>query len=117
MRLCFFVKVRKAKGRSVAGGRTMGRTACLTAVGAPEGVAEKDLRGCAGVANAGEEEGMSEEGGWARLAGVSLVMNLCMAVCVVGCGYYNILCLILDKSRVRLEVCVADCRRRKCDER
>lgn len=54
VRLCFFVNVRNAKGRSVAGGRRIGRT-----LGFARGAASsKGLMGCTGVAKAGEEEGM-----------------------------------------------------------
>ena len=58
MRPCFLVKVRKASGRRVAGGRMMGRTTDLEGTGGLKG-----LSGCAGVAKAGEEEGIPLEGG------------------------------------------------------
>ena len=58
VRPCFLVKVRKASGRRVAGGRMMGRTTDLEGTGGLKG-----LSGCAGVANAGEEEGIPLEGG------------------------------------------------------
>ena len=60
VRLCFFVKVRKACGRSVAGGRIMGRMDGLRAAGAGIGAVFRGRMGCAGVPKAGEDEGMSE---------------------------------------------------------
>ena len=78
VRLCFLVKVRKAKGRRVAGGREIGRTAGR----AGAGVAAKDFRGWAGVPKAGDEEGISEEG-CGGLAGISLAMYLCMMTMVL----------------------------------
>ena len=81
VRLCFLVKVRKARGRRAAGGREMGSTACRA--GAGPGVAVKDFRGWAGVPKAGEEEGMSE-GGCAAFAGVSLAMYLSMVAVISG---------------------------------
>jgi hypothetical protein len=58
VKLCFFVKVRKAKGLNVAGGSKIGSILAF------DGTAEtlKDLIGCAGVANAGEEEGIGFKG-------------------------------------------------------
>lgn len=72
------VKVRKARGRRVAGGREMGRTAGR----AGAGVALKDFRGWAGVPKAGDEEGMSE-GGFGGFAAVSLATYLSMAAVAV----------------------------------
>lgn len=57
VRLCFFVKVLKARGRRVAGGRMMGR------IGAFGALTAKGFSGWAGVPKAGEEEGMAEDGG------------------------------------------------------
>lgn len=54
VKLCFLVKVRNAKGRRVAGGRIMGRTAAFAGAGGWNG-----LKGCAGVAKAGDEEGIA----------------------------------------------------------
>lgn len=53
VRLCFFVKVRKAIGRSVAGGRSMGNIEGLGGSGGLYG-----RIGWTGVPKAGEEEGM-----------------------------------------------------------
>lgn len=54
VKLCFFVKVRNAKGRNVAGGRRIGRT-----LGFASGAeSSKGLIGCIGVAKAGEDEGI-----------------------------------------------------------
>jgi hypothetical protein len=63
VKLCFFVKVRKAKGLSVAGGRIIGRMLALGGIAATL----KGRMGCAGVANAGEDEGI----GLSLCAGVS----------------------------------------------
>ena len=54
VKLYFFVKVRKARGRNVAGGRRMG--SMLPLVGTEATL--KGRIGCAGVAKAGEEEGI-----------------------------------------------------------
>lgn len=62
VRLCFLVKVRKASGRSVAGGSSMGRTVGLafgaSAGGARIGAVLRGWMGWTGVPNAGEEEGI-----------------------------------------------------------
>jgi hypothetical protein len=52
------VKVRKASGRNVAGGRIIGSTAAFAGAGGWKG-----LNGCAGVAKAGEDEGIALDGG------------------------------------------------------
>lgn len=57
VKLCFLVKVRNANGRSVAGGRIIGRTAALAGAGGWKG-----FSGCAGVAKAGEDDGIAFEG-------------------------------------------------------
>ena len=54
---CFFVKVRKASGRSVAGGRIMGRMVVLGAFRA------KGFRGWTGVPKAGEDDGKLDDTG------------------------------------------------------
>ena len=54
VRLCFFVKVRKAKGRSVAGGSKMGNIEGFE--GSSGGLLSR--RGWTGVPKAGEDEGM-----------------------------------------------------------
>ena len=62
VRLCFLVKVRKASGRSVAGGRRMGRTVDLAAGrragGARIGAVRRGSMGWTGVPKAGDEEGI-----------------------------------------------------------
>ena len=75
VRLCFLVKVRKARGRSVAGGRRMGRTVDLaagrSAGGARIAVVLRGSMGWTGVPKAGEDEGTglagTENGFSARL--------------------------------------------------
>ncbi len=63
VRLCFFVRVRKARGLKVCGGRRIGRivvVVCWTA-GATKGCASFTgllAIGYAGVPKAGEEDGM-----------------------------------------------------------
>jgi hypothetical protein len=60
------VKVRKASGRSVAGGSSIGRTVDFAtgfnAGGARIGAVLRALMGWAGVPNAGDEEGMRSDG-------------------------------------------------------
>lgn len=56
VRECFFVNVRKASGRSVAGGSMMGRMPTLGAL------TLNGFRGWTGVANDGDDEGSAEEG-------------------------------------------------------
>lgn len=51
------VKVRKASGLSVAGGRIIGRTAAFAGAGGWNG-----LSGWAGVAKAGDEDGIAVDG-------------------------------------------------------
>lgn len=58
VKLCFFVKVRNAKGRRVAGGSITGRILALAA----GGPTLNGLMGCAGVPNAGEDDGIGFEG-------------------------------------------------------
>ena len=64
VRLCFFVIVRNAKGRSIAGGSRIGRTAGLVGFlnagggGRTASLAGREAIGYAGVANAGDEDGM-----------------------------------------------------------
>lgn len=53
---CFFVNVRKASGRSVAGGRIIGR---IPAFGA---LTLNGFKGWTGVAKDGEDDGNWEEG-------------------------------------------------------
>ena len=58
VKLCFLVKMRKARGRRVAAGRSTGRMLAFTpAVGAIKG-----RIGCTGVPKAGEEEGIGIKG-------------------------------------------------------
>ena len=54
VKLCFLVKVRKAMGRSVAGGRAIGRIEDL--IGGSIGLCKP--MGCTGVPKPGEDEGM-----------------------------------------------------------
>ncbi len=59
VRLCFFVKVRKASGRKVGGGSSIGRTVGidgLNAGGGGGGRACAGRIGWAGVQNAGEDD-------------------------------------------------------------
>jgi hypothetical protein len=63
VRLCFFVIVRNANGRRIAGGSRMGSTAGVVGfVNAGGGLfasfAGREAMGYAGVANAGDEDGM-----------------------------------------------------------
>lgn len=73
VRECFLVKVRKANGRSVAGGRMIGRMAAFGALTA------KGFGGWTGVPKAGDEEGIADEGGICCLrktgAGVLSIMS------------------------------------------
>lgn len=76
VKLCFFVKVRKARGRSVAGGSSMGSTVALTGGlregGARIGAVRRGCMGWTGVPNAGDDEGIkfwgTAEGFSGRLA-------------------------------------------------
>lgn len=77
MRLCFLVNTRKASGRSVGGGRRIGKIgaatllpAGLNAGGASGRRCAAGRMGCAGVPNAGEEEKMGPSVG---LGGGSIV--------------------------------------------
>ena len=59
VRLCFFVNVRKARGRRVDGGSRIGRIGLLTAglkAGCAKGRFDAGMIGCAGVPNAGDDE-------------------------------------------------------------
>jgi hypothetical protein len=67
VRLCFFVNVRNAKGRKVAGGRRIGKM--LAFAGAAVGL--KGCMGYAGVPKAGDEEGIGFNG-----AGVFGALNI-----------------------------------------
>jgi len=65
VRLCFFVKVLKASGRRVAGGRSIGSTAGfagLRAGGARIGAVLRGRMGWTGVPNAGDDEGIRFSG-------------------------------------------------------
>ncbi len=57
VRLCFFVKVRKATGRRVGGGSKMGNTVG----GGRTAVGMWGFNGCSGVPNAGEDDGISDD--------------------------------------------------------
>jgi hypothetical protein len=67
VKLCFLVKVRKAKGRNVAGGR---RTGSMLAFAAAV-VTLNGRIGCTGVPNAGDDEGIGFNG-----AGVGGGLNM-----------------------------------------
>lgn len=73
VRLCFFVIVRNAKGRSIAGGSKIGSTAgvagFLNAVGGGRiaSLAGREAIGYAGVANAGDDDGMASRAVFAVL--------------------------------------------------
>jgi hypothetical protein len=58
VRLYFFVKVRKASGRNMAGGKRMGRTVGDLKFGGGSGAVRRGFTRWTGVANAGDEEGM-----------------------------------------------------------
>jgi hypothetical protein len=76
VRLCFLVNVRNASGRSVAGGRSTGRTVDFgggfSAGGARIAAVLRELMGWTGVPNAGDDEGIrfagAAEGFSGRLA-------------------------------------------------
>lgn len=58
VRLCFFVRVRKASGLSDGGGNKMGRMVEIAGLNAGGGIGRsRGLIGCAGVPNAGLEDG------------------------------------------------------------
>jgi hypothetical protein len=82
--LCFFVKVRKASGRSVAGGRRIGSTVDFAtgfnAGGARIGAVLRGLMGWTGVPNAGDEDGMRSEGTAEGLSGRLAVAILWLCV-------------------------------------
>ena len=58
VRLCFLVKVRKASGRSVAGGRRTGNIVEGLNCGGGIGCVLLGRIGCAGVPKAGDEDGI-----------------------------------------------------------
>lgn len=83
VRLCFLVNVRKARGRSVAGGSSIGKTVVLVVGlrmgGARIGAVLRGLMGCAGVPNAGDDEGIGFVGiadGFSGLLDVAIVFCL-----------------------------------------
>ena len=67
VKLCFLVKVRKARGRNVAGGRRTGSMLAFAAAA----VTLKGRMGWIGVPNAGDEEGIGFNG-----AGVGGGLNI-----------------------------------------
>ena len=82
VRLCFFVNVRKASGRNVAGGRSIGSTVDFptgfSAGGARMGAVRRGLMGWTGVPNAGDEEGIGFAGTAEGLSGRRVVaMSSC----------------------------------------
>lgn len=100
VRLCFLVKVRKASGRRVAGGRSIGRTvdfaAGLSAGGALIGAVLRGLMGWTGVPNAGDDEGMRSEGTAEGLSGRLAVAILpVMRVRVCRVAKWSLLCIPL----------------------
>ena len=58
VRLCFFVKVRNARGRRIAGGRRIGRTVVGLSWGGAMGAVRLGSIGWTGVPKAGEEDGI-----------------------------------------------------------
>lgn len=58
VRLCFFVKVRKATGLNIAGGRLIGRIVAGLSCGGGIGAVLLGFMGWTGVPNAGEDEGI-----------------------------------------------------------
>ena len=60
MRLCFFVNIRKARVRSLAGGRRIGRIVAIAGLNAGGGSGRSRglMMGWTGVPNAGLEEGI-----------------------------------------------------------
>lgn len=83
MRLCFFVKVLNARGRSVGGGSIIGRTAGLRAGGAGIGAVRSGRAGLTGgVAKAGDDEGTgSEAGSMARRLIEAIMGELVVETC------------------------------------
>jgi len=81
VKLCFLVNVRKARGRSVAEGSSIGRTVALTAGlrmgGARMGAVRRGLIGWTGVPNAGEDEGMTF---WGMADGFSGLLEVAIAL-------------------------------------
>jgi hypothetical protein len=75
VKLCFLVKVLKAKGRKVAEGRIIGSMLAFVGIAA----ALKERIGCTGVANAGEEDGIGFSG-----AGVGGGLNTGAAIGFTG---------------------------------
>lgn len=74
MRECFLVKVRNARGRRVAGGRSIGNIgACLLVV------TLKGRNGWTGVPKAGEDDGASAGiGTMPRPVNIAPAMSLCL---------------------------------------
>lgn len=58
VKLCFLVNVRKASGRNVAGGSSIGRIVEGLNCGGAIGFVRRGRMGCAGVPNAGDEDGI-----------------------------------------------------------
>lgn len=58
VKLCFFVKVLKASGLKVAGGSSIGKIVAGLNWGGGIGFDLLGIMGCAGVPNAGEEDGI-----------------------------------------------------------
>jgi hypothetical protein len=59
VRLCFFVNVLNARGRSVGGGSSIGKIGALAAglkAGCANGRRDAGMIGCTGVPNAGDDE-------------------------------------------------------------
>jgi HAT1-interacting factor 1 len=88
VRLCFLVNVRKASGRSVPGGSSIGRTVALgggfSAGGARIAVTLRGLMGCAGVPKAGDDEGIGFAGtaeGFSGLLAVAIMSPIQLSWC------------------------------------
>lgn len=84
MRLCFLVKVRKAMGRRMAGGRRMGRMGA----GRWESGLLLEIAGrigWTGVAKAGEDDGMAWGGSLKGVFATGLCGSAAIVVCDIGC--------------------------------
>ena len=120
VRLCFLVKVRKARGRREGGGRRIGRIVEMAGLNAGGGIGRsRGLMGWTGVPNAGLEEGIA----FSCLRNAAAMVLLCCVfvpcagqssrktnpddpkkkrnVCIWDYGYLSILETVPSKSRYR----------------